>query len=180
MPSRADPPPAAETDAPAERAWSEEEEEALRLWIALARCYATYSKVIALKVQEYGLTTAQFGVLEALHHLGPLPLGELADKLLVTGGNVTYVMDRLEARGLVYRDRSDEDRRVVQAKLTPKGRALIVDVFPGHAQYVRHLARHLDAGERAALRGLLKKLGKAVAECDLGGEEAPGDPDQAV
>ena len=90
-------------DKPAERAWTDDQDVALRLWVTLARCYSTYAKAIAAKVQDYGLTTPQFGTLEALYHLGPLSLGELADKLLVTGGNVTYVMDRLEDQGLVYR-----------------------------------------------------------------------------
>jgi MarR family transcriptional regulator, 2-MHQ and catechol-resistance regulon repressor len=76
-------------------------------------------------VLEYGLTIPQFGIMEALYHLGPLSLGELADKLLVSGGNVTYVMDRLEEQGLVYRQRSDLDRRVIEARLTDEGRALI-------------------------------------------------------
>ena len=89
-----------------ERSWSEEEELSLRLWIALARCYSTVAREVASRVAEYGLTTPQFGVLEALYHLGPLSLGELADKLLVTGGNITYVMDRLERDGLVERGRS--------------------------------------------------------------------------
>ena len=94
---------------------------ALGVWVSLARCYSTFAKAIALKVQEYDLTAPQFGALEALYHLGPLSLGELAEKLLVTGGNVTYVMDRLESRGLVARYRSDDDRRVVHAKLTSGG-----------------------------------------------------------
>lgn len=149
------------------RTWSENQEVALRMWIALARCYTTFSKAIAAKVQEYGLTTPQFGVLEALYHLGPLSLGELADKLLVTGGNVTYVMDRLEAQGLVYRDRSPEDRRVIQAKLTDRGTELVREVFPGHAEYVEHLARHLGTEELATLRSLLKTLGKGVGMSDL-------------
>ena len=75
-------------------------EEALRLWIALARCYLTFSRSISSQISEYGLTSAQFGAMEALHHVGPMHLGELAEKLLVTGGNVTYVMDRLEEQGL--------------------------------------------------------------------------------
>ena len=154
-------------DGAGERSWTEQQEAALRMWIALARCYSTFSKAIAAKVQDYGLTTPQFGVLEALYHLGPLSLGELADKLLVTGGNVTYVMDRLEAQGLVYRDRSPEDRRVVQAKLTHKGMGLVRKVFPGHAEYVEHLSRHLDGGEVETLRSLLKALGKGVGENDL-------------
>jgi len=158
-----------ELDQPAKRDWTDGQEAALRLWITLARCYATYSKALAAKVQDYGLTTPQFGTLEALYHLGPLSLGELAEKLLVTGGNVTYVMDRLEGRGLVARYRSEEDRRVVHAKLTPAGHKLISEVFPGHAEYVEHLCRHLSGREREDLRRLLKTLGKGIAGHDLGG-----------
>jgi MarR family transcriptional regulator, 2-MHQ and catechol-resistance regulon repressor len=149
-------------DRPAPREWSESRQRALRLWISLARCYATYSRAVAGKVQEYGLTTPQFGILEALYHLGPLSLGELADKLLVTGGNITYVMDRLEQQGLVYRDRSPDDRRIIQAKLTEAGRALIAQVFPGHAEFIESLSRHLEVDEQDALRSLLKKLGLAI------------------
>ena len=149
-------------DAPAPKDWPESRERALRLWIALARCYTTYSKSVANKVQEYGLTTPQFGIIEALYHLGPLSLGQLADKLLVTGGNVTYVMDRLEAQGLVVRERSPQDRRIIQAKLTPDGRELIREVFPGHGAFIEDLASHLDGDEQEALRSLLKKLGRSI------------------
>lgn len=148
---------------PAARTWGEEEERALRLWIALARCYATFSRVVSGKVAEYGLTTPQFGILEALHHVGPLSLGDLADKLLVTGGNVTYVMDRLEEQGLVVRERSAPDRRIVQAKLTPQGRALVGGVFHAHADFIRELAGRLEPAEQEELRRLLKKLGKGLA-----------------
>jgi MarR family 2-MHQ and catechol resistance regulon transcriptional repressor len=149
-------------DTPAARTWSEDEERSLRLWIALARAYATFSRAVATKVADYDLTVPQFGVLEALYHLGPLSLGELADKLLVTGGNVTYVMDRLEEHGWVRRERSGEDRRVVKAKLTPQGRALIAEVFPGHAAFIQGLAAHLSAAEQDELRRLLKQLGKGI------------------
>ncbi len=149
-------------DAPAPKDWPESQERALRLWIALARCYATYSKSVATKVQEYGLTTPQFGIVEALYHLGPLSLGQLADKLLVTGGNITYVMDRLEAQGLVLRERSPQDRRIIQAKLTPEGRKLISEVFPGHGAFIEDLANNLEVDEQEMLRALLKKLGRSI------------------
>jgi MarR family 2-MHQ and catechol resistance regulon transcriptional repressor len=148
--------------------WPGGQAMALGLWIALARCYTTYAKAIAGKVQEYDLTTPQFGTLEALYHLGPMSLGELADKLLVTGGNVTYVMDRLEGRGLVARYRSEDDRRVIHARLTPEGRDLVAAVFPGHAEYVEHLCRHLDISEQEELRRMLKQLGKGIMGNDLG------------
>ena len=115
------------------------------------------------KVVEYDLTVPQFGVLEALHHLGPLSLGELAEKLLVTGGNITYVMDRLEAQGLVYRERSDADRRVVKAFLTDEGRERIAAVFPGHAAFIHDLMSVLEPDERETLRTLLKKLGLGIS-----------------
>lgn len=149
-------------DAPALRTWSTDQERALRLWIALARCYSTFSRAIACKVQEYGLTTPQFGILEALYHLGPLSLGDLAGKLLVTGGNVTYVMDRLEEHGLVYRERSPDDRRIIQAKLTEKGHAVMSGVFPGHGAFVEDLCGALDPEEQESLRALLKKLGHSI------------------
>lgn len=144
---------------PAERTWGPEEEQALRLWISLARSYQTFARAVGTKITEYGLTMPQFGILEALLHLGPLTLGDLAEKLLVTGGNVTYVMDRLEDDGLVYRERCGDDRRVIYAKLTPKGREIIESTFPGHAEFILSLVEHLDPEDREEARRLLKKLG---------------------
>ena len=144
------------------RPWSDDEERSLRLWIALARCYSTVAREVSTRVADYSLTTPQFGVLEALYHLGPLSLGELADKLLVTGGNITYVMDRLEEQELVVRDRSGPDRRVVMARLTAKGASLIEAVFPGHAAFVDELAGTLSHEEQETLRDLLKKWGKGL------------------
>ena len=157
-------------DEPASRTWSDEEEKALRVWIALARCYVTFSRAVACKVAEYDLTAPQFGVLEALYHVGPLSLGELAEKLLVTGGNVTYVMDRLEAQDLVVRERSGDDRRVVRAHLTKKGRATIESVFPGHVEFVRGLVNGISPEDQDALRDLLKRLGKGIASGPNSGE----------
>ena len=152
-------------DSPAAREWSHEEDRALRLWIALARCYSTFARSMSSKIAEYGLTSPQFGILEALYHLGPMSLGDLAEKLLVTGGNVTYVMDRLEAQGLVYRDRSEQDRRVIQAKLTAEGRRAIAEVFPRHTEFTHELVSVLEPADQERLRELLKMLGKGLAAC---------------
>ena len=127
-------------DHPAPREWTDEQDTALRLRVTLDRCHSTCDKAIAEKLQEYGLTLSQLKMVEALYHLGPLSLGELRAKLFVTGGNVTYVMDRLEDKGLAYRDRCPNDRRVVRAKLTPAGRALLADVLPGYFDFIEHLS----------------------------------------
>jgi MarR family 2-MHQ and catechol resistance regulon transcriptional repressor len=151
-------------DQPAPRDWPEGQERALRLWVALARCYGTYARAVSTKVHEYGLTTPQFGILEALYHLGPLSLGDLAGKLLVTGGNVTYVMDRLEEQGLVYRERSPSDRRCIRAKLTDKGYGVIAGVFPGHAEFIESMSGSLSPAEQEQLRDLLKRLGRSIQD----------------
>jgi MarR family 2-MHQ and catechol resistance regulon transcriptional repressor len=120
------------------------------------------SRAVGTLLTEHGVTNAQFGVLEALYHLGPLSLGDLADKLLVTGGNITYVTDRLEAEGLVERTRHRKDRRVVTAELTEKGAKLVASTFPLYAEFVLARVSHLEPDERCELRRLLKKLGKGL------------------
>ena len=137
-------------------------DETLRLWVTLARCYQTFARESSHHLASHGLTTAQFGVMEALYHLGPTTLGALAGKLLVSSGNVTYVMDRLEKLGYVVRERCAEDRRVYWAKLTEKGRAVIDEVFPDHARHLARVTEHLGVDEKAQLRELLKKLGKGM------------------
>jgi MarR family transcriptional regulator, 2-MHQ and catechol-resistance regulon repressor len=145
----------------------------LRLWLALARSYHTMSRVVGGLLTDHGLTIPQFSVLEALHHLGPLSLGEVADKLLVTGGNITYVMNRLESLELVRRQRDPGDRRVIRAELTERGRRLMVQAFPEYAAFVLEKVEHLDPEERCELRRLLKKLGKALAAEETQGRASP-------
>ena len=161
-PDEFQPPPTFGADSGAEGGPGPEVRRPLRLWIALARSYLTFSRAVSANISEFGLTTAQFGVLEALHHLGPLSLGELAEKLLVTGGNITYVMDRLEEQGYVARERSSQDRRVILAHLTPQGAELMTSVFPEHAAFIQRSLAHLEPGEQEELRRLLKKLGKKM------------------
>ncbi len=110
------------------------------------------------------LTGSQFGILEALLHLGPICQGELAGKLLRSGGSITSVVAGLERRGLVERRRDGSDKRFVSVRLTEKGAKLIGGIFPEHAKTVARQFRALTAPEQDELRRLCRKLGKAVAQ----------------
>jgi MarR family 2-MHQ and catechol resistance regulon transcriptional repressor len=110
-----------------------------------------------------GLTPSQFGVLEALHHLGPLSQSEICGKLLKSGGNITLVIDNLEARNLVRRGRSPSDRRVVTVSLTDAGRELIERIFPEHVRAIVEEMGVLTADEQETLGRLCRKLGKKEA-----------------
>ena len=148
------------------RSYGAATDRALGLWVALARCAASVHRVSARDIHRYGLTQPQFAVLEVLHHKGALPLCSIGEKLLVTSGNITYVADQLEKAGYLRRTRSVEDRRVVHARLTPKGSALMARVFPEHAAAVSGAVAVLSPREQAALAKLLKKWGKTLRSED--------------
>ncbi len=109
-----------------------------------------------------GLTTPQFGVLEALFHLGPLCQKDLAEKLLCTSGNLTAVIDNLIKQELVERVADTNDRRRHFITLTKKGTELIAKIFPQHAAEVQQIFSSLSKAEQDTLRVLCRKLGSGL------------------
>jgi MarR family 2-MHQ and catechol resistance regulon transcriptional repressor len=132
--------------------------------VKLARASATFGKLTARQILSFGLTEPQFGVFEVLGHLGPLTLTELSRKRLVSGGNITCVVDNLEKEGLIERTPSASDRRATIVRLTEKGDSLFNRIFATHATYVASIASVLDEEEQRALSALLKKLGLGLRE----------------
>jgi MarR family 2-MHQ and catechol resistance regulon transcriptional repressor len=132
----------------------------LQLVIALARAYQALAQGVRPQLATRGLGMTEFAVLEVLYHKGPLPLGELRDRILVTGASTTYVVKNLEGRGLMRRRTSAEDQRVIFAELTAKGRTLIDDVFPGHVDRLRAILAGLSVPEKQAATRLLRRLSR--------------------
>ena len=137
---------------------------ALGLWVKLARASGVFNKLTTVDIQHYGLTQPQFSVIESLGHLGPMKMGSFCSKLLMSGGNITVVIDNLEKEGLVERVRVPEDRRAITVQLTTKGEKLFDDIFVKHAQFVTKIASVLTEEEQTQLSTLLKKLGTALQE----------------
>jgi MarR family 2-MHQ and catechol resistance regulon transcriptional repressor len=108
---------------------------------------------------DAGLSVSQFGVIEALYHLGPLSQSDIAKKVLKSSGNMTLVIDNLEKGGLVTRERQEEDRRYYTVRLTAKGRKLISDIFPRQAARIREEMSALSSAEQEVLGDLCRKLG---------------------
>jgi len=141
---------------------SKEEMRALDAYIKLMRAAESVAGSRGPMLAEEGLTLTQFGVLEALYHLGPLPHCELGRKLLKSGGNITVVVDNLEKRGLVSRKRHDEDRRLVTVHLTSAGRRLIAGVFPLHVEAIVQDMGALTASEQETLSRLCRRVGTSA------------------
>ncbi len=140
-----------------------DEVRALDTYIKLMRAAQAVSVRIHEHLRHVDLTLSQFGVLEALLHLGPLSQRDLCLKLLQSGGNMTAVVQNLERRGLVARARDPENRRLVIVRLTPGGRRLVERVFPVHARIVAQDFGVLSPEEQHALGALLKRLGRGPA-----------------
>jgi MarR family 2-MHQ and catechol resistance regulon transcriptional repressor len=141
--------------------YPEGRKEALKLWVVLARCFNSFAQHEAQHLKAFDLTAPQFGVLEALAHLGPMKMCEIGNKLLMSGANVTGVVDRLEKKGLVRRVMDAEDRRMFLIHLTEAGSKVIAKFFPVHAEHLEAFTNVLTSKEKRLLTDLLKKLGKA-------------------
>lgn len=131
---------------------------ALNVYVKLMRATNTATSKIHEHLKEDNLTVSQFGVIEALYHLGPLSQSELGEKILKSNANLTTVVDSLEKKTLVERKRSDQDRRTVMVYLTELGRELIAKVFPRHAKVVTRELGFLTGKEKDALEKLLRKF----------------------
>lgn len=135
----------------------------LKLWVVLSRAQAAIEAHARADVERHDLTLAEFGILEALHHKGPMLLGEVQKKILVSSGGITYLVDRLEKKGLVERQECPTDRRARYAALTPAGEELIRRIFPEHARALADALAGLDDDEKREAITLLRKLGKHAA-----------------
>jgi MarR family transcriptional regulator, 2-MHQ and catechol-resistance regulon repressor len=118
-------------------------------------------------IARHDLTTAEFAVLEALFHKGPMLLNEIQRRILVSSGGITYLVDRLAARGLVERRACREDRRASYAALTSEGEQFIAAVFPDHEAAICRALGGLAPAEQAQAIRLLRTLGRHAAALPL-------------
>jgi MarR family 2-MHQ and catechol resistance regulon transcriptional repressor len=96
--------------------------------------------------------------LEVLYHKGALALGDIRDRILVIGASTTYVVKKLEERGLMRRRACAEDQRVVFGELTAKGRAVIDKVFPAHVERLQQAMAGLSVSQKREASRLLRVL----------------------
>lgn len=135
---------------------------ALATFTRLSKTAGKLRRTVYAGLSDTRLTESQVNVLELLHNLGPLPQKEIAKSLSVTGGNITMVVDNLQKRNLVDRQRWEEDRRVVHVNLTDLGRETIETFIPSHRERVTGALDVLEPKEQEQLQSLCEKLAKAL------------------
>ena len=147
---------------------------ALKLFVVLSRAQAAVAAHAESSIAAHGLTITEFAILEALYHKGPMLLGEVQRKILVSSGGITFLVDKLEKRGFVRRTHCERDRRARYAELTDEGHALVARIFPAHAEAIRRAMSGLGLADQRQAIALLKTLGtEAVGLASVVAPDAP-------
>ncbi|MBB3068851.1 MarR family 2-MHQ and catechol resistance regulon transcriptional repressor [Paenibacillus baekrokdamisoli] len=141
-----------------------DKEDSLNLFIVLSRASQWVNAHADRDIRTLGLNRTEFGVLELLYHKGAQPIQQIGGKVLMSSGNITYVVDKLEQKQFVQRKASTEDRRLIYAEITDKGKAFIDEKFPAHAAVIEKAVAGLTPEEKKIASQLLKKLGSFAQE----------------
>jgi len=133
-------------------------EMALQVLEKLSKAHDKFRKVQSKQMYGEKLTAPQFGVLEILQKTGPIPLKKISEEMMVTGANITCVVDNLEKENFVKRIHSKEDRRVILAELTSNGKTKLEQIMPQYVDNMATVTSPLSEGEQKQLLSLLDKL----------------------
>jgi MarR family 2-MHQ and catechol resistance regulon transcriptional repressor len=133
--------------------------KSLKLFIVLSRAYKAINEHVNKVIQANGLNPTEFAVLELLYHKGDQPMQQIGGKILLASGSITYVVDKLEQKGMLKRIACPNDRRVTYAQITDEGKSFIQEIFPDHARQIHDLMSSLSDTEKDEAIHLLKKLG---------------------
>jgi DNA-binding MarR family transcriptional regulator len=143
------------------------------LWTRLARVYGRSVRLAGVHLRAWDLSVAQFDALAQIGAHEGVTQRELAQRLLVTQGNMTQLLDKLERRGLIRRCPDGRLKRVV---LTDAGRELRDNALPGQERFQTERFAALTLAEQRTLLALLSKLQRASDERPALADA--GDPNQ--
>jgi len=124
------------------------------------------SKAIHERIKEEmtksSLSITEFSVLEVLYQKGKQTIQQIGNCILISSGSMTYVIDKLEQRGLLCRNACPDDRRVIHVTLTDKGNTLMEEIMPKYHELVDDMFDSLISDEAETLVHLLKKVSNKV------------------
>ena len=132
---------------------------AVLAWMRLARVFQKVDRASAEHLRAWGLSIAQFDVIAQVGSAEGISQQELADKLLVTKGNICQLLDRLEQHGLIRRR---QEGRVNHLFLTDAGTRLYQEAVPAQEAFITRQLASLAPEEQAQLLALLRKLDHAL------------------
>ncbi|WP_394233520.1 MarR family winged helix-turn-helix transcriptional regulator [Niallia oryzisoli] len=115
-----------------------------------------------LELAKNNISITEFSVLEVLYHKGRQTINEIGNRVLITSGSMTYVIDKLENRGLLKRIACPNDRRAIHVTLTNDGNNLLEKIMPEHQELVDFIFDSLEDGEKEIIVTILQKIKEKV------------------
>ncbi|MEB3284353.1 MAG: MarR family transcriptional regulator [Candidatus Sericytochromatia bacterium] len=135
-----------------------EDESLLPVFRALMECHTVVSRVTGRHIEALGLTPSQFDVLAVLGDTDGMTCSELGRRTLISKGTLTPVLDRMEAKGWIVRQRGEQDARQVQVSLTARGEREFERCFMPHVAFVKSHLDEMPEERQGLLIGLLDEL----------------------
>lgn len=128
----------------------------LKLWVVSNRFNLEIYRKLLKTFKKFGLSTSQFAVLEVLYHKGDMTVGEIIDKILITGGNITLVIKNLEQKNYltIYPDCDDGRKRIIS--ITNEGKEIVSKAFSEHLEVLNGLLDIYNTQQKEQLIELLK------------------------
>jgi DNA-binding MarR family transcriptional regulator len=128
----------------------------------LAECLQGFERYSGESVRQYGLTHAQFDIIATLGNTDGMSYKELGERTLITKGTLTGVIERLEQKGMVLRERNSDDKRSFNVRLTDAGQSVFREVFPKVIAHGKQLFADYSDAEFDEMDGALKKLRERI------------------
>jgi DNA-binding MarR family transcriptional regulator len=146
-----------------------EHHQALKLWLRMLSCTVRVEDAIRSRLRaSFGITLPRFDLMAQLERdPDGLRMGELSKRMMVTGGNVTGIVDQLEREGLVERVPDPQDGRAAMVRLTPPGRTAFAGMAAVHEGWVADLFAGISAADKASMIALLDTLKQQLNEQQL-------------
>lgn len=136
------------------------ENVSLKAFVVLMKASKSMEERIKRDIKRYGVSTTEFTILEALYHKGQLTVQQICDAVLINSGSMTYVIDKLQKRGLLKRSPCEQDRRVVQVRITDEGKQVMDEIFPKHQAVIEEIFADIELEDKQKLVDLLKTIGR--------------------
>lgn len=135
----------------------------IRVWLKASKAI---TENILKDIESHNITRENFMILELLYSKGSLPVQKISEILSIPSGSITYVVDKLEKKGLVERQPNPNDRRASNVVLTEEGRALFDEIFPKHVATISQNLSFISNDEKEQLIDLLKRIGMGAQSLD--------------
>ena len=132
--------------------------ELLDTVITLTQVNSYFTKVLNENISEFGLNLTDFSVLDLLFQKGEQTTQKIGEKMLITSGSITYIVNKLEKMELICRNKSETDKRITYIKLTKKGRETIFELLPLQIEKINEIFSDFSREDLINLNHLLKKF----------------------